>query len=202
MTPYPWLVRARSWISITALVPVGVLAAFSPLRYPEGWGRFGFQSVGWLLFMAGAAMRWWATLYVGDRKSVELISAGPYSITRNPIYLGTLLLTLSVAVLSQSLSMVLMLLVVAVFYVGITVSREENRLTECHGERFKEYCRQVPRFFPRFRSFHTPDAISVRTHGLWTELVRTSRWMWIPILCDLVTHFRTAEGWPKWFNLP
>ena len=98
-----WFAHCRGWVAIAILAPAAVVAGLSPLRYrPDTWGHFVCECVGWLLFTSGAVFRWWSTLHIGGRKSYELVSDGPYSITRNPIYLGTSLLTLSVAVLRKA----------------------------------------------------------------------------------------------------
>jgi protein-S-isoprenylcysteine O-methyltransferase Ste14 len=203
VTSNSWFRKLRAPISIAVLAPAAVGAAFSPLNFPiSSWAQFGFHSAGWLIFFAGAACRWWATLYVGGRKSAELVTVGPYSITRNPVYVGTLLLTLSVAAFSQSAVFLLGVVVAAIVYLGLTIPVEENGLRARHGERFEAYCRQAPVFFPRFGRFHSPETIQVHTSGLRIEVVRMARWIWIPILCDLATHLRAMEWWPKLFNLP
>jgi len=198
-----WLVRSRGVISLAVLIPVGAMAAFSPLHYPlDSWGQFGCQCAGWLLFLAGAAMRWWATLYLGGRKSKELITEGPYSVSRNPIYIGTFALTLSIGVLSQSVTFSLAVLVVSAVYVILTVSLEESELGAEHGEQFRAYRERVPRFIPKPYLYHSPGTISVRASGLWAEFIRACRWASIPIACDLIAHLRAEPWWPAWFALP
>jgi protein-S-isoprenylcysteine O-methyltransferase Ste14 len=203
MTLTNWLFQSRGWIGILVLIPVGAGVLFSPLHYPlDSWPHFWFHCLGWLLFLAGAAMRWWGMLYLGGRKIVNLVEDGPYSISRNPIYFGTLLLVLAIGVLQQSGSFLLAVAVVAVAYLILAVSVEERNLRARHGDRFEAYCRRVPRFFPRFRLFHSPAIIDVHVRGLWSEFVRTWRWASIPIVCELVAHLRAEDWWPKWFTLP
>jgi protein-S-isoprenylcysteine O-methyltransferase Ste14 len=195
--------KARGWISIAILGPVAIAAALSPLHWPAGsWGHFCCQSAGWLLFLAGAGMRWWATLYVGGRKSNTLVTDGPYSITRHPVYLGTFLLTLAVGAFSQSLSLVLATVAARLAYVGVTVPPEERRLRTQHGAAFDAYAQRVPRFLPKPWQFSSPETIEVRLRGLWIEFTRMCRWVWIPILCELLVRARTEPWWPIWFRLP
>jgi len=160
------------------------------------------ESVGWLLFVAGAAVRWWSTLYIGGKKSHELISDGPYSITRNPIYLGTCLLTLSAAVLAESVVFFVAVVLVATVYVGLTVFDEEQTLLAIHKDRYRKYRERVPRFLPKFALLHVPQTIEVHVAGLTAELKRACRWVWIPLLCDLLTQLRCEGWWPIWFRVP
>jgi len=203
MTWTALLAHSRGWVGILILAPALVGAAMSPVHFRAGsWGAFACTSVGWLLFLAGGAMRWWATLYVGARKNNTLVTDGPYSITRNPLYYGTFLLTLSVGVLSQSAVLLAAEVLLAIFYLYVTISTEERDLTAMYGDRFQAYCQGVPRFFPRFRRIHVLETIDVHTKGLRRELMRMARWALIPILCDLFTHLRSEAWWPLWLRLP
>ena len=198
-----WISRSRAWMSMLLLTPVAVLAVFSVPHWPiDSWTTFWVECLGWSLFFAGAAMRWWATLYIGGRKSYELICHGPYSLCRNPLYFGTLLMAVAIAVLMQSLSFVIVLVVVSYFYLHVTVPVEEMYLRERYGSAFEEYCYRVPRFWPNWQRYQTPDVIEVRVAGLQAELIRALRWVWIPVVCHLLTHLRSHDWWPHWATLP
>jgi hypothetical protein len=54
----------------------------------------------------------------------------------------------------------------------------------------------VPRFLPRFRGFETPDSIEVRIKGLRTEWRRAIKWIWFPIIAELLFHLRLQPWWP------
>jgi len=203
MTLQAYLAHARGAIGSLILAPVLVGVAISPVHFrPGSWGQFACNGVGWLLFLIGAVMRWWATLYVGARKNNTLVTEGPYSMTRNPIYFGTFLLTLSISVLAQSVVLLAAVILFGVFYVYVTVATEERQLTAAHGDRFQAYCRQVPRFFPNVHRYHTSKTVIVNVKGLRHELVRMSRWAWIPLLCELFTHLRCEAWWPLCLRLP
>jgi protein-S-isoprenylcysteine O-methyltransferase Ste14 len=190
-------------VAILLLVPAGVIGGVSPLPCRPGtWGFVLCQLIGWILFASGAVFRWWAILYVGGKKLQTLVVDGPYSITRNPIYLGTCLLTLSAAVFSQSLLFFVAVLVVAVAYVRFTVIDEERALLELHQDRFREYCQRVPRLFPDFRLLSAPKSVDVQLTGMAAEFRRTCRWAWIPLLCQLLSQFRCEPWWPHWFLQP
>ena len=197
------IAHSRGWVGILLLVPAGVISGVSPLHCAPGtWGFFLFQFIGWLLFISGAVFRWWAILYVGGKKLQTLVVDGPYSITRNPIYLGTYLLTLSAAVFSQSLLFFVAVLVVSMVYVRFTVRDEERSLLALHQDRFREYCRRVPRLWPDFSLLQSPRAVDVQVTGLVAELRRTCRWAWIPLLCLALSYFRSEPWWPIWFPMP
>lgn len=84
-------------------------------------------------------------------KQEVLTVTGPYAYTRNPLYLGSAILTVAAAVATHSwLSAVLLCAYFALFY-SIVIRREEAELRQHHGAAFDEYARAVPLFFPRLR---------------------------------------------------
>lgn len=53
------------------------------------------DTVAFMFCLAGLGFRFWATLYVGGRKGSSVISEGPYSVCRNPLYLASFLLVIA-----------------------------------------------------------------------------------------------------------
>jgi protein-S-isoprenylcysteine O-methyltransferase Ste14 len=198
-----WAARSRGWIGIFLLAPFCVAVVFSVPRSLEGsWTDFIFDQFAWFMFFGGAAIRWWSTLYIGGRKSADLISEGPYSMCRNPLYVGTFLMVLSMAVFMESLTLGVGLLLASWIYLSTTVPVEEQRLRERFGSKFDKYCEEVPRLFPRLSSFRSAQTIEVRLNGLFSEGIRTARWIWLPLLCLLVVQLRSQPNWPHFFKLP
>lgn len=94
-------------------------------------------------------------------KQKILTTTGPYGYTRNPLYLGSAILTLAAAVASRSwISAAILGIYFAVFY-SIVMRREEAELRQHHGAAFDEYARSVPLFFPRL----TPAKLSFAGAG-------------------------------------
>ncbi len=82
-------------------------------------------------------------------KQEVLTVTGPYAYTRNPLYLGSALLTLAAAFAAHSwISAVIVCSYFALVY-SLVMRREEVELRRQHGASFDEYARAVPLFFPR-----------------------------------------------------
>jgi hypothetical protein len=91
-------------------------------------------------------------------KQLVLTVTGPYAHTRNPLYLGSAILALGVAIATHSwISAAVLLGYFALFY-SIVMRREENELRAHHGPAFDEYARAVPLFFPRFIPANLPGS--------------------------------------------
>jgi protein-S-isoprenylcysteine O-methyltransferase Ste14 len=83
------------------------------------------------------------------RKQQVLTVTGPYAYTRNPLYLGSAILALGVAVAACSWIAAAILLGYFALVYGVVMRREQQELRH-HGASFDEYVRVVPLFFPRF----------------------------------------------------
>ncbi len=106
------------------------------------------------LVLLGGAVRSWAMGYHvwrrvhGPGSERSLITAGPYALVRNPLYLGTLLISAGVALMSGSWGIILAYLVV--FWLGYlaVIAWEESKLDRQFGERYRDYLTRVPRLIP------------------------------------------------------
>jgi len=105
--------------------------------------------------------RTWCSLYIGGRKTHELITAGPYSISRNPLYLFSIIGAVGIGAQFGAVSVPIVAGICA-WLVHILVVRQEERLLLAeHGEVYARYLAEVPRFFPRFSRWKNVDVLEV-----------------------------------------
>jgi protein-S-isoprenylcysteine O-methyltransferase Ste14 len=111
-------------------------------------------AIGAMLTFLAAAIRTWATAYlrseiVHDAKvhSESLVADGPYRRVRNPLYLGNVLLAVGVGFLASRAGFVVLVLGMTMFVLRL-IGREEAQLECEQGDRFREFCRRVPRLIP------------------------------------------------------
>lgn len=130
----------------------------SRLRVPLGWAA-GIVvlvlarptplslALGLPLAALGEALRLWASGHI--EKTKTLATGGPYAHTRNPLYVGSLLMALGAAVAAASpwVALVVALYLLA-FYPSVV--REEARfLADKFGADYAAWARAVPLFLPR-----------------------------------------------------
>jgi protein-S-isoprenylcysteine O-methyltransferase Ste14 len=116
-----------------------------------------FVSMAWslLLVLPGLWLRGYAAGYV--KKNAELTMTGPYAHTRNPLYVGSMLIAFGFAAASKSIVIVLLLAVLfAIIYVPVIRSEEEFLRTKFAG--FDAYAASVPRLLPRLRPARVADS--------------------------------------------
>jgi len=150
-TPQPASPTARdTWARIARRirVPLSFLAAalYIWLAHPTRSSLI----VGALIMIPGLLLRALASGHV--QKDKLLTTSGPYAYTRNPLYLGSLLLALGFAIAACSWWIVaLMVLIFAAIYAPI-ITAEERYLRRTFPE-YGEYARRVPRIFPHFTPY-------------------------------------------------
>lgn len=127
-------------------VPLGFALAVLYLWLARPTWRFiGF---GALLIVPGLLIRALASGHV--RKNETLATSGPYAYTRNPLYLGSLLIGIGFALAARSWWIGLAL-VVMFFAIYVPVIRAEEAFLLAHFPEFDDYVRRVPRLLPRIR---------------------------------------------------
>ncbi|MGA3008870.1 MAG: isoprenylcysteine carboxylmethyltransferase family protein [Terracidiphilus sp.] len=107
------------------------------------------------LVLPGLWLRAYAAGYV--KKNRELTVTGPYAHTRNPLYLGSMLIAagFAVALLSWPVALVLAFGFAAIY---VPVIASEERFLRATFPGFDDYCRQVPRLIPRLTPAAHPGA--------------------------------------------
>ena len=106
-----------------------------------------------LLVVPGVWLRAYAAGYV--RKNAELTRTGPYAYTRNPLYLGSMMIAFGFAAAAGSWVILIVLAALfAVIYIP-TIQSEESYLRE-HFAGFDEYAAKVPRLLPRLTAAAFP----------------------------------------------
>lgn len=199
----PLLYRSRAWLSLMVMAPATILTVFStPVIELSDTSALLLAIVGWGMFWIGAFFRWWATLYIGGRKDYKLLTSdGPYSVIRHPLYFGTVLIGASTAFFLDSGIYAAALAITAFIYLGITLPKEEQTLIGNYGDNYRSYMNQVPRFWPRWSNYQSSEVIEVKIQGLQSELIRTLRWMWAPVIAHVVGHLRHEAWWPHWISI-
>lgn len=154
-TEQDWMARWQR-VARRIRVPLGFLTA--ALYLYEIWRRAPLPAaVAWslALVLPGLWLRAYASGYV--KKNLELTVAGPYAHTRNPLYLGSLLIVSGFALALLSWPMALLLASgFAVIYVPVMAS--EERFLRATFPAYDAYCRRVPRLIPRLISAYQSGA--------------------------------------------
>lgn len=144
---------------VAALFLVSVVASSAP---PGSGGHEAVEAAGVLLIVLCILGRTWCALYIGGKKKHELVTTGPFSLVRNPLYVFTLIGAAGVG-LSSGSAVIGAATAATVFLVFDSVIRsEETFLAGAFGDAYREYLRRVPRWIPRFSGWRDQAETLIR----------------------------------------
>ncbi|HEX3473145.1 MAG TPA: isoprenylcysteine carboxylmethyltransferase family protein [Silvibacterium sp.] len=151
----PWLrygPGASSRVTTTWLELAGGLASIHALTLQAA--TVVVTSLAILLAAAGAAFRVWGTAYLGAgivtsgaMHAQTVVAAGPYRHVRNPLYFGSLVFSLAVAILMPPTGAIFFIVALFVQVLRLILAEEAYLLAE-QGESYLAYKARVPRLFP------------------------------------------------------
>ena len=136
----------NDWSRIARRIRVPLGFVFAVLYFWLARPGWSFLLLGTLLVAPGLLIRGLASGHV--RKNEALATSGPYAYTRNPLYLGSLLMGVGFAVAARSW-WVGLALIVLFFAIYMPVIRDEESYLRQKFPEFEEYARRVPRLIPR-----------------------------------------------------
>jgi len=135
-----------SWARVARRVRVPLGFAFAALYLWLAHPVVRSLLLGALFVAMGLALRALASGHV--QKNEQLTMTGPYAYTRNPLYLGSLILAVGFVIAARSLWIAL-LLVILFLAIYVPVIRAEEKYLAQHFPEFATYASRVPRLLPR-----------------------------------------------------
>ena len=202
MTPLPkapgktWWENQRTGLSKLVGALAYIVVALTQSRWEmhhEDVATFLF-SIGLGLAAIGATGRIWCSFFISGRKDGELVTEGPYSISRNPLYVFSCIGLVGVGLSTETLTYPLLFLVIfGLYYPGI-MAREERRLEELFGESFRQYRQRVPPFWPNRGLYSEPASWSSNPRLFRRHILSDIWFVWIAAIIELVEGLRNV-GW-------
>lgn len=139
----------RGWQRVARRIRVPLGFCFAALFLWVAHPIWPTLAMSLLLVLPGLWLRGYAAGYV--RKNAELTTSGPYAYTRNPLYLGSMMIAFGFAAAARSALLFLVLIVLFVLIYLPTIRSEEAFLRGAFPE-FAAYSERVPRLLPRLRA--------------------------------------------------
>jgi protein-S-isoprenylcysteine O-methyltransferase Ste14 len=134
------------WSRVARRIRVPLGFVFAVLYFWLARPSWRFVALGAVLIAPGLLIRALASGHV--RKNEALATSGPYAYTRNPLYLGSLMIGIGFALAARSwwVGVVLVVMFLAIY---VPVIRDEEAYLRKTFPEFEEYARRVPRMLPR-----------------------------------------------------
>lgn len=176
-----WLFKRRTSIPL----PLALLLLLVPAS-ASNWSLSTQQAlIGIPVVLLGEAIRLWGVHHIGvisrtrsDRLG-PLIDTGPFSLVRNPLYLGNILLWLGFSLAARLVWLAPVVVIVLALEYHAIVRWEEQLLAARIGEPYRRYMRTVPRWWPRLAA---PEQLTGAGAFSWRETFYSERGTLIAIV--------------------
>lgn len=139
-------------LAVVFIAFTGTFSAIGASFLPGGVRRDGLVLLGDVLATAGLAYSVWGLAYLRRSFSIipearRLVTGGPYSLSRHPVYLGEIATAIGVNLATAGW----LSAIAVVYFVGCEILRmrwEEGVLARAFPDDYPGYTRRVPRYFP------------------------------------------------------
>jgi Phospholipid methyltransferase len=142
---------------------VGALAFI--LARPTQWSLL----LALVFILPGHGLRVWASGHI--EKTRRLATGGPYRHTQHPLYLGTCLIALGVAVAAARPSVLVAVVAYMAAFYPYVIRNEREFLHRTFGREYECWTAEVPQFFPRLLPAG-PQA----TRFAWRRVISNREW--------------------------
>ena len=192
---------------IRALTILALLACVAIPFFQSSWTEAGelhegIETAGLVAICIAVLGRAWCTLYIGGRKSTALTVTGPYSISRNPLYVFSLIGVMGAGWQTGSLSVGFIMAVLSYLVFFWIIGKEEEALHAKFGWEYEAYRHKVPKLWPRFSAWQDADSLIVNPRLVW-RTVRDGAVFLLFIPAFEAIDWLQASGWIKPFlHLP
>jgi len=183
------------------MVMVGIIVLFTNSKWEN-------TIISDILFLIGICLvgiatigRLWCSVYISGYKIRNLITTGPYSICRNPLYFFSLLGSVGVGLATETLTIPVIISIAFALYYPHVIKKEEERLLTVHGDKFKNYCKKIPKFIPSFSSYVEPEEYTIKPQILRKRFFDSLWFVWIVGILEIIEALHEHDIIPIFFNL-
>lgn len=151
-----------------AMVVVLLLCVFftdSLIPLESGAHEF-FDLTGTILVAICALGRLYTSAYLGGFKNDTLITHGPFSVVRNPLYFFSLVGFTGIAFMTNHIVVMVAIPLGFILLYTQLIRREEAHLASIFGQPYEDYRNKVNRLIPDIRQYDVPETIQMHTKFL------------------------------------
>ena len=195
--------RVRKGAILVALLAlIGLSIVTQSIGGVDGNWHETVEAIGLGAIVLSIVGRAWCSLYIGGRKKAEIVDRGPYSISRNPLYVFSFFGAFGMGAQTGSLTIAGLFVVAAFLVFLLTVQREEAFLSREFGAVYSAYKARVPRFGPRFSLWRDESELTIRP-AFFLLTIRDGLVFLLALPIFELIDMGQAEGWLRVFaHLP
>ena len=202
MSSYSMIEKVRLPLTRSFAVILGLIILVSTSKWEEvSFFSNIFFLIGCIFVGIASLGRLWCSLYIAGYKNTSLVTTGPYSISRNPLYLFSLLGGLGVGLSTETLIIPFIILILFAIYYPYVIRSEEKRLLNLHGDTFRSYCKDTPAFFPKLSLLNEPQTYTVNPRIFRKNIFRALWFIWLLGILEIIEELHEAGLLPVYFKI-
>lgn len=199
ITPSSFDLQAVQRLRKIAVLAVGLLLIGATLFTQSFGGTDGrwhesMEQLGLAAIVVAIVGRAWCSLYIGGRKRAEIVDRGPYSLSRNPLYVFSFIGAFGIGAQTGQITAAALFVVVGWLIFRTTVRKEEAWLMDRFGEVYAAYVRRTPRFWPQFKAWRDEEELTIRP-AFFLLTLRDGLAFLVAIPLFEMIDMGQAEGW-------
>jgi isoprenylcysteine carboxyl methyltransferase (ICMT) family protein YpbQ len=155
-----------------------------------------------LLVITACLGRIWCSAFIGGYKSASLITNGPYSVARHPLYSFSWIGAVGLGVATHS---IVLTLVTSAFFAAVfsfSARREDDFLSRAHPDHFAAYARSTRRFWPRWRNYRVAESITIKPVILKKSFLDAGAFVLLYLVIDTLRVLRETGVLPTLCKIP
>jgi protein-S-isoprenylcysteine O-methyltransferase Ste14 len=181
------IAHQRMLVSRVFAVLIVLLVIFTmPSFEQDSLADILFETLGLFMLTICSMGRLWALLYISGKKTHEVVTEGPYSIVRHPLYFFSFIGAIGIGLVSEN---ILVLGAIVIFYLScypLTILSEEKTLTKKFGQAYIDYAKRTPRFLPKPSLYQSPDHFAVNADIFLKNMAIGMWFIWIFIIFNFI----------------
>lgn len=186
-------------ILVALLALIGLSVVSQSIGGVDGNWHESVEAIGLGAIVFSIVGRAWCSLYIGGRKKAEIVDRGPYSISRNPLYVFSFFGAFGMGAQTGSLTIAGLFVAAAFLVFLMTVQREEVFLSREFGAVYEAYKARTPRFGPRFSLWRDERELTVRP-AFFLLTIRDGLVFLLALPIFELIDMGQAEGWLRVFT--
>jgi len=143
-------------VAILLIKKASGLIELTQIHVAKRWLLIILETAGILFFFFGNILQCWSRVFlshsfrlggVAPRAEDKFVTSGPYGLVRHPMYTAVLLMSLGLALLVQSIFILALFVMLAIFIL-LLIPEEESQLRDAYGDTYSEYRQKVKALIP------------------------------------------------------
>ncbi|MDD5326317.1 MAG: isoprenylcysteine carboxylmethyltransferase family protein [Phycisphaerae bacterium] len=146
--------------------------------------------------------RLWALLYISGYKKLELITEGPYSMVRHPLYVFSLIGAIGIGLASKNILVLAALVIFYLLYYPLTIIVEERKLVDKFDQGYLDYIKRTPRFLPKLSLYKGNVQYQINADVYVKKMIFGMWFIWIYIILNIIEILQQSGHIPVFLRVP